>query len=75
MTEPIFVASWSEQRVSPDRHVVELEGKTKELTQSLCVHEGGADGERWLTLIPAFQGAWIRVRITVELVPSEDERT
>jgi len=62
---PHRCAQWREG----DKNIIELEGKTKDLLQSLDVI--GPDGEVSLPLIPEFQGAWMKVRITVELVTGE----
>jgi len=66
----IYPHEWS-QRQEGDKNIIELEGKTKNLLQSLVVD--GPDGKMAIPLIPEFQGTWMKVRITVELVPGEQE--
>jgi len=66
----VWPAKWTQHHVG-DRNVIELEGKTKSLLASLDVMDG--EGMLSVPLIPEFQGAWMRVRITVELIPCEDD--
>ena len=61
----VYPWDWKQHREG-DRNVIELEGKTKRLVCDLHIGE-----EVIVPLIPAFQGATMRVRITVELIPEK----
>lgn len=67
----LFVSTWSVEHVSNDKLTIELEGKTKCLATTVMLID--ADGKHLIPLIPEFQGAWMRVRITVENISEPEE--